>query len=1093
MNDKSRLIEHSFPLKQSSLDSVHEKNVRHAHISTLHIWPARRPLAACRAALIATLLPDPGTEPKPEGISEKAWDEEILRRRKVLCEKIGGKVTKKIERKKGPTGEVTEREKEETAGGILHWGRETENHETLDWFRKEIRKAYCGRAPKVLDPFAGGGAIPLEAMRLGCEATAIDLNPVAWFILKCTLEYPQQLGGQTFPLPRFILEDEEFMDSFYKAHPHLIGRTKKTKKQIEAESGIFPEYIREDSGRIPKVNLAWHVRAWGKWIQNLAREELARYYPTYADFEHLRLTAKELKAFPTQCPFEKQPMRLVPFKKSGMPDIQALNKEFGKNYLDDKKNPRWVAKPTVAYFWARTVECKNCRGTIPLLKTRWLCKKENKRVLLAMEPNSEHTGVNFWIETEVPTKGETPAQRKEHDKIIGGGTMSRSGAKCPCCDTIMTMEDIRLEGKAGRLGSVMTAVAVEGQKGKEYRLPTEHEIQITIEAENAIKDISEQIPFGIPEEPTPKGGTGASRAFSVDGYGFDEWNKIFTPRQILALGTFVKCIRKAKEELQRDTPEPWSEAVLAYLVCSFDRMLDFNSSILSWITSVEAIGHTFVRYALPITWDFCEAAPINAVRGGWEMCMEACTESLETIFKATASNPPAPGILNRSAVDLTLPDKYDIILTDPPYYDAIPYSDLMDYFYIWMRRTLRGMNPEFDETFKNSLSPKWTEEKEDGELIDDSSRHGGDREKSKRAYENGMARAFQQCYRNLYDHGRLVIVFAHKHPDAWETLVSAIIRAGFVVDGSWPIQTEQSARMRAQSSAALASSVWLVCRKRPETAKPGWDNHVLEEMRTNIRGKLQEFWDAGTRGPDFVWAATGPALEAYSRHPLVKKANAPGPMTVGEFLIQVRRMVVDFVVGRVLSGDGDSDLSSISADRLDEPTAYYLLHRHDFGLEEAPAGACILYAISCGLSDKDLWGTWDLTTASKDKEEDLETGEEDPDAEIEGDSGGKLRLKTWTQRRSKTLGFEAPGGKEIPLIDRVHCLMHLWKAGDLSKVDGYLDANGLRKHELFKRLLQSVIELSSHASEERTLLESISNHLRVHGSLAQSGKMLFPN
>src|SRR3990172_1285261 len=195
MTDFPRLIERAFPLKQASLDSVHEKNVRHGHISTLHIWPARRPLAACRAALIATLLPDPGT---PE-------------ERQKLCEKIGGKGVEKVEKKKRPNGRTVERIKEQTEGGILHWKREIENAGDLEWFRQEIRKAYGGRAPRVLDPFAGGGAIPLEAMRLGCEVTAADINPVAWFILKCTLEYPQKLAGKTRPLPDFILEDEDFM------------------------------------------------------------------------------------------------------------------------------------------------------------------------------------------------------------------------------------------------------------------------------------------------------------------------------------------------------------------------------------------------------------------------------------------------------------------------------------------------------------------------------------------------------------------------------------------------------------------------------------------------------------------------------------------------------------------------------------------------------------------------------------------------------------------------------------------------------------------------------------------------------------------
>ena len=259
-------------------------------------------------------------------------------------------------------------------------------------------------------------------------------------------------------------------------------------------------------------------------------------------------------------------------------------------------------------------------------------------------------------------------------------------------------------------------------------------------------------------------------------------------------------------------------------------------------------------------------------------------------------------------------------------------------------------------------------------------------------------------------------------------------------------------------------------------------------MRVNIREKLREFWDAGIRGPDFVWAATGPALEAYSKHPVVKKANEPGPMTVGEFLTHVRRMVVDFVVGRVLVGEKEGDAELAAADRLDEPTAYYLLHRHDFGLEEAPAGACILYAISCGLSDKELADTWDLIGFSKGKSAD-ETEDEEADADAEADpdadedSGSKVKLKTWAQRKGRSLGLEAPGGKPIPLIDRVHCLMHLWKAGDLSKVDEYLDSNGLRRQELFKRLLQSLIELSPHGSEERALLESLSNHVQARGAV----------
>ncbi|MBW1811929.1 MAG: hypothetical protein JRJ87_27340 [Deltaproteobacteria bacterium] len=357
-----------------------------------------------------------------------------------------------------------------------------------------------------------------------------------------------------------------------------------------------------------------------------------------------------------------------------------------------------------------------------------------------------------------------------------------------------------------------------------------------------------------------------------------------------------------------------------------------------------------------------------------------------------------------------------------------------------------------------------------------------------------MREAFLSAHKALKSDGRFAIVFAHKQPDAWETLVTAMIHSGFVVTSSWPIQTEMGNRGRALSSAALASSVWLVCKKRPITTRPGWDNKVLEEMRANVTDRLRDYWDAGIRGPDFVWAATGPALEAYSKHPIVKKANTPGEvMSVGEFLSLVRRMVVDFVVGQVLTGEKEgADMAA--ADRMDAPTAYYLLHRHDFGIGEAPAGACILYATACGLSDRDLESAWDLVShkGSAAKKHN-ENEEPDPDAETvpeeNGDSGSKIKLKTWAQRKRRTMGYEAPSGRPIPLIDRIHRLMHLWRAGDVHKVDEYLDDNGLRRQELFKRLMQSMIELSNGGSEERSLLESLSNHIQAKGATVSDAQL----
>jgi hypothetical protein len=320
-----------------------------------------------------------------------------------------------------------------------------------------------------------------------------------------------------------------------------------------------------------------------------------------------------------------------------------------------------------------------------------------------------------------------------------------------------------------------------------------------------------------------------------------------------------------------------------------------------------------------------------------------------------------------------------------------------------------------------------------------------------------------------------------------------MIRAGFVVDGSWPIMTEMRGGVRNFGRASLSSSVWLVCKKRQETSRPGWDNRTLEEMYEKITTRLRDFWDAGIRGPDFVWAATGPALEAYSKHPVVKKANESGQlMAVSEFLRHVRRIVVDFVVGRVLSGSGDTEAVS----GLDDVTTYYLLHRHDFQMEDAPIGACILYAVSCGLSDSTLANQHDILARTGGQAEaaddDAEVSSEDTDAEPEEGSGSKVKLKTWSQRTRKSLGYEAPGGRPVPLIDQIHRLMHLWKAGDVIKVDEYLEAKALRRNALFHQLLQALIELAPAGSEERSLLESISNHVVARGVAAEQVQRRLP-
>ncbi len=708
MTDKPRLIERAFPLKQTSLTSVHEKNVRHGHISTLHIWPARRPLAACRAALLATLLPDPGT---PE-------------ERRKLCERIGGTVIEKIEKKKMPNGRVVERIKEETDGGVLKWigtepksgGRKKiEQHRSdvafreseLAWFREEIKKTYGGRAPRVLDPFAAGGAIPLEAMRLGCEATAIDINPVAWFILKCTLEYPQELAGKTHPLPDFVLDDEDFMLEFFTKCKSLTkaeaknaflnyGKIPKDNKLVQRTFGSNESDIQAD--------LSWHVRAWGRWVLNQARKELAPFYPTYADFEPSDLKHPN--------PYEKQPMRLVPLKDDGTHNNDALNADFSKEYLKDKRNPRWVAKPAVAYLWARTVVCKHCRSHIPILKTRWLCRKDKKRIILNIV-EATPAGAKFSIDYKVPIKGGNAAQKREHDKALGQGTMTKSGVKCPNCPAMMTKEDLQVEGRSGSMGKIMTAVIVAGQKTKEYRLPSELEHSSALNSRGHIKKVFSMLADGAPEEPIQKNAKGDTWCVN---YGIDKFKKIFSERQLLSLGVFSASIRDAFKNMGKyRIPSEQVDAICGYLYCCLSRLADRNSEVCTWQVGADKIGHTFTRYALPFTWDFVEVMPWADSSGGFMQAVDWVAKVIDHTFQAGAYSPLSI-VQQASAIRQSYRD-FDLIVTDPPYYDAIGYGVVMDFFGVWLKRAFSGVIPGVDSAVGLLGESKWNHEVNDGELV----------------------------------------------------------------------------------------------------------------------------------------------------------------------------------------------------------------------------------------------------------------------------------------------------------------------------------------------------------------------------------------
>jgi len=1070
MNDKPRLIEVAFPLRQASLASVHEKNVRHGHISTLHIWPARRPLAACRAALLCTLLPDPGDAQK----------------RQELLDLIGGTVVKKLVTSEDDDGNSVSEEKEVVEGGVLAWGNE--NAVEMDTLRAAIREFYGGEAPKVLDPFAGGGAIPLEAMRLGCEVTSADLNPVAWFIQKCTLDYPQRFAGKKWPLPDFVRDWPDFVEDFLagkvkkrkgEQKPHFtdpqqlfLSSPRNTPNTLKGEQGdsVSRPFAclagNKSVGDLPDADLAWHVRAWGRWVLERARQELAARYPT-ADGE-----------------------------------------------------------PTVAYLWARTARDPQTTGRVPLLKTFWLCKKKGKRAALLPVPLTDGSGVTFRLLREVDL---TQPQRviEEHDFLqrwevttenlddfLKNGTMNRAGVWSPCSGrpgiiALTAKDDLPRQGQQRLIGAQMVGVVIERKEphrkkaSKVYRIPNEPEIAASIVEVEDLAAAFDGLPYGLLTEPIHKGGgSGACRAFSLYRWGMRTWGDVFTPRQMLALAVFAKHSRAAVEALRTSHGE-LAEAVGSYLAVALDRLADRSSGICTWTLDYDQIRNTFARFALPMTWDLAECVPVAEVSGGYPGQLELVAKYV-AFATGTTGNPSAPRIVRESALgDSQGRGNLDAVVTDPPYYDAIPYSDLMDFFYIWLRRTLRGISAEMDTVFAEPLSPKWNHEQADGELIDDDSRFDGDREASKRNYTDGMAKAFQRCCERLTDTGRLVIVFANKSVDAWETLVGALIRGGAEVTASWPIQTEREARSRGQASAALSSSVWIICRKRAKTAPAGWEEPVLERMkqilfdrREELGGKniLQYYFDLGIRGPDFIWAALGPALQSYSEHPFVKKTGG-GIMTVQEFLDEVRKLVLQFALGEL---PGFRELQRETQGRgetvaLDPVTQYYLLHRAYFGLKSAPAGACILYANACGKNETELKVVWNILEQGgksgpgkkgrprKDEEPTDDEPTNNTTGTNEDSSGSEYRLLDWSERVDREDLGESRGGLASPLVDKLHRLMALFQGNRAADVQRLYDEWGMASEQAFPPLLQAIRELALQDGNEteRRLVEALATQLKL--------------
>lgn len=742
-----KLIEVALPLEAINAESAREKSIRHGHPSTLHLWWARRPLATARAVIWSSLVDDPSSHPE-----------------------------------QFPTEEAQQQERERLFGiltRLVKW--ENSNDEgILAEAKAEIMKSTDNNPPALLDPFAGGGAIPLEAQRLGLEAHAHDLNPVAVMINKAMIEIP----------PKFA--------NMRPVNPESRGQL--------------------GGSAAPKgaAGLAEDVRYYGEWMKQEAYKRIGHLYP-----------------------------------KVKVPQIQGGDEAT-----------------VIAWIWARTVKCPNpaCGCTIPLTSAYILSKKKGNYAWVEPQVEDDHCTFTVHTGTKLPSNT-SPKQGR------GAAFM------CPSCGQITLDSYTKEEGKAGHIGAQLMAIVAEGKKGRIYLSPnSEH-----IHAADVPKP--EEYPDGaMPTNP---------RWFSPPAFGMTDYSQLFTNRQLTALTTFSALVGEAQKKAEADAvaagmyndhialseggtgARAYGEAVGVYLAFIVDKMADYHSSICSWNSAGEKMRNVFGRQAIPMVWDYAEANPFCSSSGSYN-------NMLEWVYKAVKylPNTPAYGSVRQFDAQSDNGLRNIAISTDPPYYDNIGYADLSDFFYVWLRQALKETYPK---VFRTMLVPK------EEELIATPYRHEGSVERARDFFEDGM---FNTCLR-LYQYARedipVTIYYAFKQSETddndttastgWETMLSAIIRAGFAITGTWPMRTELAVRQIASGTNALASSIVLVCRKRSETAGSCTRREFINALHREMRLALEKLQSANIAPVDLAQSAIGPGIGVFSRYKSVLESDGK-PMSV---------------------------------------------------------------------------------------------------------------------------------------------------------------------------------------------------------------------
>ena len=806
MKAPKKLIEVALPLDDINAAAAREKSIRHGHPSTLHLWWARRPLAAARAVLFAQLVNDPG--------GERGWGNYP-----------------------GQTKADAQRERERLFGilrELVKW-ENTNNEQVLEQAREEIRKSWretCRlnnlpedtEMPPLHDPFAGGGAIPLEAQRLGLKAIASDLNPVAVLINKAMIEIPSKFAGRA---PIGPIPEGETQTEMPKSWPGATG-------------------------------LAEDVRRYGHWMRKEAFKRIGHLYPPVhvvqnPDGTYRHATEAELNAQPRTDTIHRVPGSASP------------------------RAPKPETRTVIAWLWARTVASPNpaLGGVhVPLISSFWLSKKKGKEVYI--EPVVEGTSYRFEIRHGKPGDAK---------KVDGGTKVGRGSFQCILSSVPVSSDYIKTESKAGRMKARMMAIVAEGDRQRIYLPPDDHHESIAQSAE----------PSWRPDQPFPEN----SRHATPTVYGFKTWADLFTDRQLVALTTFSDIAQEIRElatnsslavkgennngvftdeSKERDT---YDNIILTYLSFAIDKCADTWSTICSWIPQRETLRSTFARQAIPMVWDFAEVNPLSRSTGNISSAIEwieKCIQSLPGKNEASC--------LKMDAATRNNIDDSRFFSTDPPYYDNVPYADLSDFFYVWLRKSLKNIYPRLLDTV---LVPK-TEE-----LIAEPFRHGG-KIKAEEFFLAGMTKAMRVMATNSHFSAPVAIYYAFKQSESgWETFLESTLTAGFSITGTWPMHTERSARTRGIESNALASSIVLVCRPRPDSAPEIPRRQFLRELEETMPEAL-EAMIGGTEGAspiapvDLAQAAIGPGMAVFSKYAAVLEADG-SRMKVRDALAHINRAI----------------------------------------------------------------------------------------------------------------------------------------------------------------------------------------------------------